>query len=522
MKNKPLVSIVIPTYNSEKTLAKCLEGIKNQSYKNIEVIIVDGLSTDTTIQIAKNYEIKIIQRPCNKPEARNIGIVNAKGIFILFLDSDMSLQSKVVEEAVWNFQKEGNNALFIDEEYENVGFWRKCRNLEKTIYRGNTIIEAPRFYERNIFKSILFDEKNEGPDEYDFYYSARQFGMKEGRINSKVIIFESPFNFRKKFRHGKFFFYFKFKHIKEETILKQINLCYRVKLLLKSFKSSSIYGLGLVFIKFLEYIFFETGLFTSYFDRKILRLPFSIRGHFDNQAAETYEREMFEKSAGSKFVDTKERETILNLLQEIKFKNNAKVLDVGAGNGRFSREFLRLGFDVTALDISPNMCKYLKNNIRNLKVINEDISGWNLNLNQRGDRFNLIFSFRTLKYVRDRKRALYNIKKLLKKNGYAIIEMPNLLNPFYFPPYKLAPLLLHFSNRESIKYLIFSNFITKNSFIKELEGAGVKIIKVEKLFFFPHSIYSKIENKKFLKIICSIGNTLSRFSPRSLIFVVRK
>jgi len=46
MKDNPLVSVVIPTYNSEKTLAKCLESIKNQTYKNVELIVVDNYSRD--------------------------------------------------------------------------------------------------------------------------------------------------------------------------------------------------------------------------------------------------------------------------------------------------------------------------------------------------------------------------------------------------------------------------------------------------------------------------------------------
>jgi len=49
MKNKPLVSVVIPTYNSEKTLKKCLESIKRQTYKNIEIIVVDKFSKDRTV-----------------------------------------------------------------------------------------------------------------------------------------------------------------------------------------------------------------------------------------------------------------------------------------------------------------------------------------------------------------------------------------------------------------------------------------------------------------------------------------
>ena len=514
--NKPLVSIIIPTYNSEKTLEKCLESIKNQTCKNIEVIVVDNFSKDRTIEISKEYHTKLIQKLCNKPEARNIGILNAKDEYILLLDSDMVLETEVIEESIEKFQKENCEALFIDEEYENKGFWRKCRNLEKIIYKGNKIIEAPRFFKKDIFQKVLFDEKNEGPDEYDFYHSTKKFGLKEGRINSKVIILESPFNFKKKFHHGKFFFYYRNKHRKEKLISKQVNFFYRIKILLKAFKLSLIHSMGLFVIKFLEYLSFRIGCFTSYFDRKILRLLFSIEGEFDN-VAETYEKEMFEKSTGSKFINAKEKEAILSLLKEIKLKNGAKILDVGPGNGRFSKEFLRLGYDVTALDISPNMCKYLKNNIRNLRVINEDIA----NVDSLDEKFDLIFSFRAFKYVRNKKRAIYNIKNLLKKNGYSIIEMPNLANPFYFFPYALAPFLIHFSNRNPTKSLILADFITTKSFTKELKKAGLKVERIKNLFCFPHALYSKIENKGYLKAIYGIGNILSKLFPRSLIFVVK-
>ncbi len=51
----PLVSVIIPTYNSSRTLEKCLESIKNQTYKNVEIIVVDNNSTDNTKEIAKKY-----------------------------------------------------------------------------------------------------------------------------------------------------------------------------------------------------------------------------------------------------------------------------------------------------------------------------------------------------------------------------------------------------------------------------------------------------------------------------------
>ena len=517
MKDRPLVSIIIPTKNSDKTLEKCLESIRNQTYKSIEVIIVDGISTDNTVRIAKKYGAKVIQKICNKPEARNIGILNSEGNYMLLLDSTMALEDKVVEKGVEKFQKEICDALFIEEEYENDGFWKKCRNLEKEIYRGNILIEAPRFFKKGIFQKVLFDEKNEGPDEYDFYYSAKKFGLRECRINSKIILLESPFNLKKKFRHGKFFFYYKYKHGNEKIASKQINFSYRVKILLKSFKISPIHSIGLFLIKFFEYLSFRSGLFSSYFNKKILRLQFSIKEKFDIDA-ETYEKEMFKKNEGSKFVDTKEKETILNLLKELNFKNNAKVLDVGAGNGRFSKEFIRLEFNVTALDISERMCEYLRKNFNDLEVVNGDIEKIAL----PAGSFDLNFSFRSFKYVDNKEKALDKVKTLLRKNGYAIIEMPNLLNPFYFLSHLLAPLIYHLTKGNLGKYLIIAEFCTKGAFKKRLKKTGFKVERIVNLFFFPHFLYSKIQNRVILRMAYLMDSLFSSWLPRSLIFVIRK
>ena len=80
---KPLVSVIIPTYNSEKTLAKCLKSIKNQSYRNIEVIVVDRFSKDRTVEIAKSYKAKVYQLDYERVKAKNSGLMKAKPNAIL-------------------------------------------------------------------------------------------------------------------------------------------------------------------------------------------------------------------------------------------------------------------------------------------------------------------------------------------------------------------------------------------------------------------------------------------------------
>jgi len=87
----PTVSVIIPTYNSGDKLGFCLQSIKEQKYnpENIEILIMDGGSTDDTIEIAKTYGAKIIENKLKTAEAgKSLGIHHATGELILFIDSD--------------------------------------------------------------------------------------------------------------------------------------------------------------------------------------------------------------------------------------------------------------------------------------------------------------------------------------------------------------------------------------------------------------------------------------------------
>lgn len=91
-----LISIIIATYNSEKTLPKTLESVYNQDYpKNkLEVLIIDGGSTDRTKKIARKFDCKIINNPKREPLfAKYLGFIKAKGNYILYLDSDEVIEN---------------------------------------------------------------------------------------------------------------------------------------------------------------------------------------------------------------------------------------------------------------------------------------------------------------------------------------------------------------------------------------------------------------------------------------------
>jgi len=100
----PLVSIIIINYNGESLLQKCLNSIKNNDYKNYEIILVDNNSTDNSINSVKTdfSEVKIIKLNKNYgfAEPSNIGAKNAKGELLYFLNNDTTLCKNSLEELV--------------------------------------------------------------------------------------------------------------------------------------------------------------------------------------------------------------------------------------------------------------------------------------------------------------------------------------------------------------------------------------------------------------------------------------
>ena len=98
-----LVSIVVPVYNVDKYLDKCVNSIINQKYKNLEIILVDDGSTDESgkkcdLWAEKDNRIRVIHKENGGlSDARNVGIDNSKGYYISFIDSDDFIENDMIE-----------------------------------------------------------------------------------------------------------------------------------------------------------------------------------------------------------------------------------------------------------------------------------------------------------------------------------------------------------------------------------------------------------------------------------------
>lgn len=100
------VSVIVPIYNAEKVLPRCIDSILNQSYPNLELILINDGSIDGSIDIIRKYEkldnrVKVINNKNNGvSETRNIGVIQASGKYIQFVDSDDFIELDMVEKTV--------------------------------------------------------------------------------------------------------------------------------------------------------------------------------------------------------------------------------------------------------------------------------------------------------------------------------------------------------------------------------------------------------------------------------------
>lgn len=164
-------SIVITTKNEEKNIENLLISLKNQSFKNFEIIVVDNNSSDNTKNIALKYTDKVFDKGPERSAQRNFGVSKSNGKYVLILDADMILESEVLQEL--NEQTKHNSNLktiTIKEEPVGNNFWSSCKKLELEFYSQNpdSKTHAARCFDKKIFEEFGgYDLNLTGPEDWD-------------------------------------------------------------------------------------------------------------------------------------------------------------------------------------------------------------------------------------------------------------------------------------------------------------------------------------------------------------------
>lgn len=203
----PLISVIVPIYKVEQYLDKCITSIVNQTYKNLEIILVDDGSPDNCPTICDKWKeldnriIVIHKENGGLSDARNAGLDICKGDYIAFVDSDDYIHLDMYNELITTMLK--HNCDIVQCEHINVyenqeveshysNYIYKEYNVEEALH--SLILESPlrqvvwnKLYKRNIFDNLRFEVGKLNEDDF-FTYQAFHICKKVGYIN-KVLYY---------------------------------------------------------------------------------------------------------------------------------------------------------------------------------------------------------------------------------------------------------------------------------------------------------------------------------------------
>lgn len=187
-----LISVIVPIYNTEKYLVECIESIREQTYSNIEIILVDDGSTDASIEICdefskKDSRVRVFHKENEgSAVAKNFGIQQSKGEYIILVDSDDTVSDKMIE-VLYTHIKEKNadiaigNYYIYDESDKNFYFYvtdkdfsveelaiQEIMNRQAGDWQFNSsafILPTFKLIKKELFKEVQFSNGRRFDDE---------------------------------------------------------------------------------------------------------------------------------------------------------------------------------------------------------------------------------------------------------------------------------------------------------------------------------------------------------------------
>ncbi|CDB99035.1 putative uncharacterized protein [Bacteroides sp. CAG:443] len=233
-----MISIVVPIYNAENYIHKCINSILSQTYSNFELILVDDGSVDGSGQICEDFakfdsRIKVIhQQNAGVSKARNMGIKVAIGDWVTFIDADDYIEKEYLSGLV-KFAL--NQSMLIVQGVKKIGVDDKIIQI---------LDYGDRLYNRDNIESLFHDS--------DFFHAGFPFG----KLYNLSIIKEKHISFNEKISYAEdlVFMLNYICYIKEVKFIRGANYYYQIKTLGLSHKYNSFESEFLMYSKFIEYL----------------------------------------------------------------------------------------------------------------------------------------------------------------------------------------------------------------------------------------------------------------------------
>lgn len=189
MKSDTLISVIVPVYNVEEYIERCIESIIKQTYNNIEIILIDDGSKDKSNEICdiyaqKDKRIKVIHKENEGvSKARNVGLDIAKGEYIVFIDSDDYVETNYIN-TLYELSLENNSDITIcgvKDENINGNILNESKDTTKKMLKKETLKELlneeyfncvcwAKIYKKKIIGNVRFNENMKIAEDFDFLY----------------------------------------------------------------------------------------------------------------------------------------------------------------------------------------------------------------------------------------------------------------------------------------------------------------------------------------------------------------
>lgn len=221
---KEFISIIVPIYNAEEFIERCIKSVVNQTVSNWELLLIDDGSTDSTVNICNKYigdsRIHLLSKKnTGVSDTRNLGIAQSKGNWITFLDADDELEKSYIENLTKIIEK-NNFDIIIGEIDSSLG--------QKYLIESNVTYEGKN--KRELISSLLTSKNN------NKNYDSKMLGYVIGKVYKKSIIENIRFPTNIKFREDMLFNLKAFSNSKNVLLAKELSYKYIINTKSASFK----------------------------------------------------------------------------------------------------------------------------------------------------------------------------------------------------------------------------------------------------------------------------------------------
>lgn len=189
--NKEYISVIVPIYNSSQVLHRCIDSLYNQSYKNIEIILVNDGSTDSSGKTCDSYaqmdsRIRVIHQPKRGvSSARNIGLKEVSGDYILFVDSDDWIDIDTIEKCLEEFKK---NSLIDCVLFSYTKEYKENSYIKHT-FDANLFFKTKQEFNSQVYRKLfgLTNEELSHPERLEYMTTCW------GKMYKRTVIDKSRF-----------------------------------------------------------------------------------------------------------------------------------------------------------------------------------------------------------------------------------------------------------------------------------------------------------------------------------------